>query len=149
MPYRFKPYFYGPFSIEISNALPLLESFGLINSEEKELSDDLEVRQTVYSLTDSGEKAARATQKSYSEFSSRFENCFNEIRNTGYHQNTRVLATAAKVKLIVSQEGQPLTNEMIMGKAQSLGWEINDSDIEAAIYVLKETGLISIVKSKL
>lgn len=145
LPYRFKPYFYGPFSVEISNALDLLQSSGLLDSDERELGrDDMEMRLTVYRLTDSGEKAIEKARNSYPDFFQQLERHFNTIKGTGQHQNTRVLATAAKLKLIVSQEGKPLTIPMIQEKAQELGWEISDSDTQAAIDVLDRTGLVSV-----
>ncbi len=145
VPYRFKPYFYGPFSIDVSYALDLLQSSGLLDSDERELGrDDIEMRQTVYRLTDFGKKAVEKAKASYPEFSNGFGECFRRIRGTNHHQNTQVLATAAKVKLIVSQEGKSLTIPKIKSKAQELGWKINDSDINAAIKVLTQTDLVSV-----
>lgn len=143
IPFRFKPYFYGPFSEEISNTLDILETGLFIDTNEFSFGnkDDFEYKKIIYALTENGNREYERIKKNYVEFYNKLNNKFTIIKGTNFHQNTRILSTAAKVKLILAQENKPLTNENIKNKALILGWEISDKDIESAIDLLETTKL--------
>lgn len=148
--FQFRPYFYGPYSTEISYALDILENSGLISTSEREFGTDdfSEIRQSIYCLSESGGKAFDNLKNSYVDFTNLFSNSFDLLKRTNYHQHTRILSTAAKIKLILSIERRPLNSENIKAKARELGWELNGRDINNAINVLVQTGLASVRKSK-
>ncbi len=143
LPFQFRPYFYGPYCEPITESLDILESSGLLTSKEISLGRDdvFEIRQSIYELTPTGEKALDRINTSFPEFVSMFKQRFDTIRKTGFHQHTRILSTAAKVKLILSLEKKPLYIDNIKEKAKKLGWEIEPKDIESSIEVLEKTGL--------
>jgi hypothetical protein len=142
-PLEFQPYFYGPFSQDVSEALDLLENSGLLKVKQIDfgVKDSFEVRKYVYELTPSGSKAAEAVEGNHKEFAGLFKKGFGTLKSTGYHENTKVLATAAKVKLILSREKRPLNSNSIRSKAKELGWEIVERDLDASLKVLLDTGL--------
>ena len=145
LPCRFRPYFYGPFSSDVSNSLDILLASGLVASREVDLGagNDFEIKQTVYSLTDAGRNAFRELKSEYDEFAGVFSSAFRKISSTGYHQNTKCLATAAKIKHIISGQNKPVTIQTIKDKATGLGWQLRDREIDQAITVLEATGLAS------
>lgn len=147
-PFRFKPHFYGPFSGDISAALDILGNSGLLSVSQIDFGvrDDFEVRQYVYKLTKSGEQVAEKVGAEYGEFVRVFDEQFAKLKNTGYHENTKVLSTAAKVKYILSSEKSRLTKDTIREKGKQLGWEIQPRDLSASVKLLIDTGLATISK---
>jgi uncharacterized protein YwgA len=142
-PFRFRPHFYGPFSSDISSALDLLGNSGLLSVSQIDygIRDDFEIRQYVYELTETGKEVAKSVGEEYAEFVQVFEEQFAKLKNTGYHENTKVLSTAAKVKHILSSEKSRLTPDTISKKGKLLGWEIQKSDLLASVKLLVDTGL--------
>jgi uncharacterized protein YwgA len=142
-PLKFKPYFYGPYSQDVSEALDLLENGGLLRVKQVDFGvrDSFEVRKYVYELTRSGQNAARNARSNFSDFSGLFEGHFKTLKSTGYNENTKVLSTAAKVKHILSTERRSLNSNSIQAKAKELGWEINSRDLSASVKVLVDIGL--------
>lgn len=149
LPISFKPHFYGPYSGSISNSLSLLEDSRIIKSYDEDIlsGDDFEVKQTIYKLTPVGEKVFDDLKNEHREFYSTFMSNFQKIKDTGFHQNTQILSTAAKVKLILSMENEPLQDKTIEEKAKELGWKLNKKKINSAVKVLVETGLAKRVKN--
>lgn len=147
-PFRFRPHFYGPFSGDISSALDLLGNSGLLSVSQIDygVRDDFEVRQYVYELTETGQKVAEEIGEEYDEFVRVFDEQFSKLKNTGYHENTKVLSTAAKVKYILSSEKSRLTKDTIREKGKQLGWEIQPRDLSASVKLLIDTGLATISK---
>jgi len=143
LPFKFKPYFYGPYSAEISNGLDLLENCGLVDTRQIKLGQDkiFEVNQSNYELTQAGVRAFGEIKGQYGQFFSVLESEFDKIRKTGYHQNTRIMSTAAKVKLILTLEKKPLTSQKIRAKATQLGWKIDAYDVQRALKLLIQTRL--------
>lgn len=148
-PAGFKPYFYGPFSPQVSESLDLLVACGLLEESQTLLgaNQGFEMKKSTYKLTDVGKTAAPEIKDSHTEFTQEFEKSFEKLSSTGCHEKTTVLAAAAKMKLILSTEKTPLKIENIRAKAKELGWEIDPGDIDAAINVLVKTGLAKIQKS--
>lgn len=142
-PYSFKPYFYGPFSYEISNSLDTLVSVGLLKTNEIDYGDDesFGIKKNIYELSKTGEEANAQIKTNYKDFYDMFYKYFMKLKDTNYHQNTRILATAAKIRLILSQERRSLNQSNIKEKAKELGWKIENRDIDSAIDILLETGL--------
>ena len=70
LPTKFKPYFYGPFSQDISEALDLLENSGLIKVKAIDfgMQDSFEVRKFVYELTNPGKAAVEGVKRDYDKF---------------------------------------------------------------------------------
>ncbi|MDD4050649.1 MAG: hypothetical protein PHR28_01955 [candidate division Zixibacteria bacterium] len=142
-PCRFRPYFYGPFSREVSNALDLLRDTRLLQVSETVYAkgDPFDVTQTSYHLTPMGIVAFDSVKDEYPDFFSLFNVAFDKIKGTHCHEKTKIISAAAKIELILSAEGGPLTQESIKQKAQQLGWTLDGDGIKAAVKVLLDTGL--------
>lgn len=142
-PLKFKPYFYGPYSQDVSEALDLLENVGLMRVKQVDfgMKDSFEVRKNLYELTPSGTSAAERVKSIYGEFANLLEDQFYRLKATGYNENTKVLSTAAKVRHILFTEKRILNKNSIQAKAKELGWEINSRDLSASVRVLVDIGL--------
>jgi uncharacterized protein YwgA len=149
LPFEFKAHFYGPFSQQVSEEIDILENCGLIETNQVDMGrkDSFEVKQYIFKLTNAGSEAAKILREGYPEFCDRFDKLLQKIRDTRFHQNTKILATAAKVRLILTAESQPMSSGNITAKAKELGWNINPGEINSALEVLQKTGLVRIIKA--
>lgn len=143
LPVTFRAYYYGPFSRDVSNALGLLVDAGLVEISERSFKakDHFELKQAVLKITPAGDMAADKSIKDYSEFFEAFEGEFNRIVNTGAHQNTKIMATAAKIRFILEDECKPLNKDAILNKAKDLDWKLNESLIAKSANLLIDIGL--------
>jgi len=152
VPYSFRPYHYGPFSYEISDALDFLESSGLLTVSEERFdsygASGEERTITVFEVSKKGDEVVAKAKKSYPEFCSAFSSCFSRILSTGKHQNTQVLATAAKMKLILGMEKKPMTQHELEKVAAKMGWKLEDEKVRQAGELLQEISLISTAKKR-
>ncbi len=149
LPFDFKAHFYGPFSQQVSEDIDILENCGLIETSQIDMGrkDSFEFKQYIFKPTSAGSAAVKTLKGEYPEFCDRFDQLLQKIRDTGFHQNTKILATAAKVRLILTAESQPMSSGNITAKARELGWNINPSEINSALEVLQKTDLVKIIKA--
>lgn len=150
LPFDFKAHFYGPFSQQVSEEIDILQNCGLIKTSQMDLGvkDIFEVKQYSYELTKAGTVAFENLTDKYKDFCAQFAELFETIRNTGFHQNTKILATAAKVRLILTSEARSMNKKNIISKAKELGWDIKDTEINQALRVLQATALVKVVNAE-
>lgn len=149
LPFDFKAHFYGPFSQQVSEEIDILDNCGLIKTSQLDLGvkNLFEVKQYSYELTKAGEEAVKNLRAQYNEFCDQFALLFQKIKDTGFHQDTKILATAAKVRLILTSEKSPMSSNNISAKAKELGWDIKEKEIKSAVELLKATKLVNFVKA--
>ena len=139
----FRAYYYGPFSRDVSNALDLLIDAGLVDIGERSFKakDHFELKQAVLRITNAGKKAADNSIMIHSEFFDAFDREFKKIASTGAHQNTKIMATAAKIKFILEQESKPMNKSAILKRAKDLDWKLNSGLINKSANLLVDIGL--------
>ncbi len=130
----FRPHYYGPFSSRIEDATDILVSQTLLRETIERIptfrpATGFEPRKYTYQLTEQGRRSIRhqrlQSRKSYKEIKELLES-IEKLSAL----NPSILSAAAKIQFIVSSEDKPLGNEEIKERAQDIGWELADGDIE-------------------
>jgi uncharacterized protein YwgA len=75
--FEFKPYFYGPYSEKLAEAIEVLESSNIVNEEPELLSND--VIQYNYELTESGKKLHKKLAKQNEQLASNLAEVLESI----------------------------------------------------------------------
>jgi uncharacterized protein YwgA len=146
---EFEPHYYGPYNSSLTAAVQAQVSRGLVQeSLENHLSagfpgHDFEVQRYVYALTDKGRVAAkwRRDQKP-EEFDSAMEAAQKVVATKA---DLQVLSWAAKLHLVVKQEGRQTTLQAARERARALGWSLSQEQLQKALDVLVRLRLIKAV----
>ena len=130
----FRPHYYGPFSSKIEDATDILVSQRLLRETIERIpafkpATGFEPRKYTYELTERGRRSISHerlhSRRSYKEIKELLES----IERLSA-LNPSILSAAAKIHFIVSSENKPLSNNEIKDRAQDIGWELADGDIE-------------------
>jgi uncharacterized protein YwgA len=78
--YNFKPYYYGPYSESLSNALDVLVSSDMIEEEVEVIDEYDEIYQYVYKLKQNGKDIIKTIITQNKEMSKKLETAINEIK---------------------------------------------------------------------
>jgi len=143
----FIPYYYGPYSEKVSDALQLLISVGMIEekvdtySQEMRWLSTFEPRLYKYIFTDFGLKFADRVEKEHKDEAETIKQTIQEIKNA-FPKNVKILSIAGKMLTILNLTKQPMTPQSILEEARALNWEISEDEAEQAIHSLEKLGLI-------
>lgn len=145
----YKPYFYGPYSAEITEAIERLEIFNLVKIVEHSRPSDspFEGKVFIYELTEEGKSFTEELLEVHKEFTKLFSFYLDKIKQNNFHQNTKILSIASKIKYILSNQERPLNYKKIMTEADGLGWKLKQNEITRAADFLVNIGLASKTKS--
>lgn len=78
--YDFKPYYYGPYSESLSNALDVLVSSDMIDEEVEVIDEYDEIYQYVYKLKQNGQDIVKTIIAQNKEICKKLESAVNEIK---------------------------------------------------------------------
>ena len=147
--FGYTPYYYGPYSDQVSNAIGEMRSVGFIQESYVNFGatnrGGFEVTRRDYQLTEDGKRIAEALRTQYAEESAQITNAWKKIEEAGdldYMQ----LSIAAKMYHILDAKSVPLKDEEIVDIANNLGWQISSSDINRAKEFLVRLGLVKIIQ---
>jgi uncharacterized protein YwgA len=139
--HNFAPYFYGPYSSTVADSLESLLEAGFITEKSESLgagNEFGEIRRFDYELTQAGRNIIDGQSDSFRTY---FD-CLNKIENHPIANNVYLLSIAAKVHLIVSEQGRA-SSKQIEDRAASLGWKLSSRDISQVIEYLTNLNLVS------
>jgi len=144
----FVPYYYGPYSTEVTDALESLKSSGIIREEVREyVSFDFHVtfepRKYIYHLTETGRKMAENIAKENFPLAQRIERTVSSMQNQGALNSYKALSIAAKMHNILKLEDKSMTVGEILEEAKVLGWVISEDEAKNAIQFLNGFNLVS------
>lgn len=120
------PHYFGPYSPIIAQNLEQLASLGLI-SEEAVITAK-ERKMYSYSLTDDGKTYADSLVKRYKKQYQQIKKIVDSVSNIGGDRISR-LSAAAKVHYLATHSREKLTIKTAIEKAQSIGWNLEESQI--------------------
>ena len=143
---RFVPYYYGPYSEEVTMAIEEMIGVGMIKEDVETYPStpwlkQFEPKLYRYELNEFGLKFADIVKKEHLEQATQIENVINEIRQV-FQNNVKLLSVAGKMFNILKLKGKPMTADDILNEAKILGWKISKADAEEAILALEKIGLI-------
>ena len=147
---EFIPYYYGPYSAEVAEVISSFVA-GDIAEERVEkfpafnFRATFESRRYTYRLTAIGEEIASRMEDKEKEDAERIKNVLDEMKKLGANEYKN-LSIAAKMHQILNIEGKKMTPEEILEEAESIGWDIEETEAESAIDFLEKMKLIKIGK---
>lgn len=144
---EFTPYYYGPYSVKITETTDSLGASGIIEEKVESLSPlnfnvAFEPRRYVYILTKTGKKIADLIKKRYPQEAKEIEQVIEEMKNLGKCHDYKNLSIAAKMHHILKVERRSMTPQTILKEASALDWRIKMKEAEEAIDFLQELKLI-------
>ena len=145
---EFTPYYYGPYSAEIADALESLKASGIVKEEIVEYPSfdfhiTFEPRKYIYYLTDIGKDIAKFIEEEYRDEAEQIKRSLYEMQKLGMVHDYKNLSIAAKMDHILKLEGKPMTSDEILEEAKALGWKISEDEAKTAITFLEELNLIT------
>ena len=135
---EFKPHFYGPYSSEIGMALADLVSSAFVD-EKRILGRRYDLYK--YTLTDDGKFITRRVKE-------KDEGIYENIRNLVIKCNdmcllkSKPLSYAAKLNYILNESERKISTKELKKRGEELRWELSTKDMERALNLLKELGMV-------
>jgi len=141
----FKAHYYGPYSVEVENALDELIGAGFVDIKRDIWGIDtrygFEAKRYNFSLTESGRKFVRVLAEESPDEYKEVKTLVERLKEMG-DPDYLSLSIAAKAYFILDKEGKPLTKEQIKEKAKEFRWKVNEMDVDIAINILKNLNLV-------
>ena len=140
----FRPHFYGPYSPLVEKTLDELQGIGLIDKQTHHLGENnygFEVIRYDYSINEYGKQVIEDITPEPELMA--FLQKIKEVGDPDYLD----LSIAAKAYFVLKREGKPLTVEEIKNKAARFNWKISSDNINKAIKILEEFGLVKTVSN--
>lgn len=135
----YRPYYYGPYSAEVAEATSTLIALNFLNETCQSGALDekgFERKKYRYALTDDGKKAVAIIAKgSGSELDVKIRKAIKQL-NAVVAADYVDLSYAAKVFWLT--KGQDANEQEIQGKAQTTGWQLDQTQIAEATGFLKK-----------
>ncbi|MFH0754421.1 MAG: hypothetical protein V2A70_07640 [Candidatus Omnitrophota bacterium] len=144
--FGFSPYFYGPYSSVIESEVDDLVGAGFVEVERCLLGVDakrgFEVKKYSFQLTEEGKSFANDLKGQHIDEANVIKGLVDQVKAKG-DLDYLSLSIAAKSHYILKHANRPMTGKDIESKAKDFSWEIDSSDINKAISILKEWGLVT------
>ena len=139
----FVPYYYGPYSEKITNALEDLKNVGMIEEKIETYSQKMsrtvffEPRLYKYIFNDFGLEFAELTEKKHKQKADEIKKTIDEIKSA-FHNDVKLLSVAGKMLTILRLKNKPMRPQNILKEAKALNWNISKKEAKEAINSLKE-----------
>ncbi|MFZ2471082.1 MAG: hypothetical protein WAW52_03980 [Methanothrix sp.] len=143
----FSPYYYGPYSREITEELENLKASDIICEEIKEFKPidyhvTFEPRKYIYSLGETGAKLAEKLEERDPILAKGIKQTLEFMRDKDATNNYKVLSIAAKMDNILESENKPMYVDEILEEAKILGWIISKEEAQCALTLLKKLEMV-------
>ncbi len=149
----FVPYYYGPYSREVTEEIEGLVATGLMEEEvirrypPLDFGGTQESRMYVYRLTEKGQNVVRFWEKQDPHFAGQIKSVIEQMRASSGLPSGKALSIAAKMYHILRLADKRVTVEEIRNEAQAIGWEITTGEAEQAVDFLATLGLVRVESS--
>jgi len=146
----FVPYYYGPYSEKVTNALEELRNVKMIEENVEVYSPEMswlyifEPRLYRYTLTDFGLKFAEMVEGKHKEEAKKIKQTIEEIKSV-FGENVKLFSVAGKMLTILRLKKEPMSHQDILEEAKVLNWKISEEEAKEAINSLRKINLINIV----
>ncbi|MGP8329685.1 MAG: hypothetical protein ACT6FF_05160 [Methanosarcinaceae archaeon] len=142
---RYRPHYYGPYSVDIANSIQMLSSIDFITEEIEtpettEYSVPANWKRYRYSLSPDGKEIFEDIKKQNEYEYGKLSNII-EICGTTTYYNMDILSWAAKVHYILFKKGESMTYHAVIHTADSFGWKLSPTQVEKGIELLKNLNL--------
>lgn len=145
----FVPYYYGPYSTEITEVTSSLKASGIVEEKVEtflpfNFNVAFEPRRYIYQLTGMGRQIAGLIRDRNSEKAKRIKQVIEKMKELGISHDYKNLSIAAKMDHILKIESKPMTTQQILEEANAIDWKIEKKEAEEAIDFLEELKLIKV-----
>ncbi len=140
--FHYRAHYYGPYSPDVRDGLEQLISVGFVSVAAQEWGVDprgFEMKRYDFSLTSAGKEIADSIKTEHGDLVGNIEDFVRRLKEIG-NPDYMSLSIAAKVHFISKREGTALNPAAIKAKARTLGWKIEDTDIQNAEAILDKLG---------
>lgn len=149
----FIPYYYGPYSAEVADAISGLKAAGIVEEEVETFSPfnfnvTFEPRRYIYQLTDIGKTIAGLMIEKEKEKAEIIKSVLEDMKKYGASGDYKTLSIAAKMHDILTIEGKPMTPEEILQEAEALNWKISEHEAQEAAEFLEAMNLIRVQQAE-
>ena len=140
-----RAYYYGPYSSKVDDALSVASIAGELHETADRMSDwhggpDL-VRYT-YELTEAGRRRVEQIKLQAPDQWRRVASAVAAVRSAIPDLNQKMLSSAAKTYLIISDSEENIQEDDIPRLAAGLGWELTPQQVEKTVSILQQLGLV-------
>ncbi len=144
----YKAHYYGPYSPEIDEGTSCCKALGFIVEQKQGFGVHdpvgFEVRRYDYSLSSDGEQIFDQMINDFPKEWNDIKKLIKNMKEAGDTGDYVVLSIAAKTHFILDKQKMPMTVSEIVEKAKSLGWNINDEQINKASDFLNKLKLVEL-----
>ncbi len=139
--YHFTPYFYGPYSAKVSDALDNLVGMNFVGESVQAWGSG---QRYEYSLAEDGRKMLRALKgdRISSAEVKEVRHVVETLLEERLAQDTPQLSCAAKVHFIVGRAGRKISLQEVQTEAKTLGWAFTTEEAKQVLGALKKLGLV-------
>jgi len=144
---NFSPYYYGPYSKDITDELENLKASDLIHEEIKEFKPidynvTFEPRKYIYRLGETGAKLAERLERNDAILAKEIKQTLDFMRENNATDDYKILSIAAKMDNILESEKKAMYVDEILEEAQILGWKISNAEAQSALELLKKLEMV-------
>jgi uncharacterized protein YwgA len=143
------PHFFGPFSFEVERALNLAALAGDFEETIERIPDwtgGPDAIKHTYVLTDEGKDEVAVIREAHPKEAEAVDATIKAITEAVPHLRQKTLSAAAKIHLIVSEQGRVIPVDELPGLAKQLGWRLSKNQIKHTVEVLQDLGLVEATK---
>jgi uncharacterized protein YwgA len=135
-------HYYGPYSRPVESALNNSAFAGELDEVAERFSSwsGPDIYKYTYTLTDEGKQEVASLRSRFPDLNSKVERVVQRLAKLvpGFSQHP--LSLAAKVDYIARREHATISATEIPDRAQRLGWEVSEPDVEKAVEILVGLG---------
>ncbi len=140
----YTPYYYGPYSAEVTASLDSLVARGLLQEKVESVDTEgpFEGRLHRSVRTQDGREVLDSLRSEHRAAVARIEGAAGDILN--WNPSTATLAVASKLHYIVkSGAPQPVPQKQLSTRAKRFGWQIDPVEIAKGVKFLVDMGLVT------
>lgn len=140
-------YYYGPYSDEFDAALnraALADELSVTIERIPDWYGRADAMKHVYQLTEQGAAEVAQITADNPDQARRVRGTIEAIREAVPELRQQMLSVAAKIHLIVTEQGRPLSHDELQALAGELGWNLKPGEIAEAVSILGHLGLVQV-----
>lgn len=140
-----RAYYYGPYSSKVDDALSVASIAGELHETADRMSEwngGPDIVRYTYELTDTGRTRLAQIKQQSREYSDCIAATVSAVRKAIPDLNQKMLSSAAKTYLIISDSEDEIYESNIPDLAARLGWELTDEQVKKTVSILQQLGLV-------
>ena len=141
----YQAHFYGPFSRDVEEALTLNVLAGDLEESVERISDwygGPDALRHSYALSSEGHERVEQLKRDQREEVERIEATVHAVGEAIPQFRQQALSAAAKIYLIITEQGRPVAPAEIPQLAGHLGWHMNQEEVDRTVDVLRRLELV-------